>query len=148
MVKYIFTLFFLISYIFGQQLSSTVSSEKIGLTESVIYTIKINDIDSNPLVDIEKIKKNFSIISGPNIGSEYKFVNGNKSSSRSISWTLIPLKDGLLEIPSIVVKVGEKSFNTKVIQIQVSKQKSSDASKDLFLEINVSSDKVLSLIHI
>ena len=131
------------SYIFGQQLSSTVSSEKIGLTESVIYTIKINDIDSNPSVDIEKIKKNFSIISGPNIGSEYKFVNGNKSSSRSISWTLIPLKDGLLEIPSIVVKVGEKSFNTKVIQIQVSKQKSSDASKDLFLEINVSSDKVV-----
>lgn len=143
MVKKIFTLFFLMSYIFGQQLSSTVSSEKIGLTESVIYTIKINDIDSNPSVDIEKIKKNFSIISGPNIGSEYKFVNGNKSSSRSISWTLIPLKDGLLEIPSIVVKVGEKSFNTKVIQIQVSKQKSSDASKDLFLEINVSSDKVV-----
>ena len=143
MVKYIFTLFFLISYIFGQQLSSTVSSEKIGLTESVIYTIKINDIDSNPSVDIEKIKKNFSIISGPNIGSEYKFINGNKSSSRSISWTLIPLKDGLLEIPSIVVKVGDKSFNTKVIQIQVSKQKSSDASKDLFLEINVSNDKVV-----
>ena len=143
MVKNIFTLFFLMRYIFGQQLSSTVSSEKIGLTESVIYTIKINDIDSNPLVDIEKIKKNFSIISGPNIGSEYRFVNGNKSSSRSISWTLIPLKDGLLEIPSIVVKVGEKSFNTKVIQIQVSKQKSSDASKDLFLEINVSNNKVV-----
>ena len=143
MVKNLFILLFSISYIFGQQLLSTISSEKIGLTESIIFTIKINDIDSNPSVDIEKIEKNFSIISGPNIGSEYRFVNGSKSSSRSISWTLIPLKDGLLEIPSLVVNVGDKSFNTKIHQIKVSKQKSSDASKDLFLEIKVSDNKVV-----
>ena len=138
-------LFFLLSLssIYSQQLSSTVSSNKIGLTESIIFTIKITDIDSNPSVDINQIEDSFSIISGPNIGSEYRFVNGNKSSSRSISWTLIPLKDGLLEIPSINVNVGKKSFKTDVHQVQVSKQKSSDATKDLFLEIKVSNDKVV-----
>ena len=138
-------LFFLLSLssIYSQQLSSTVSSNKIGLTESIIFTIKITDIDSNPSVDINQIEDSFSIISGPNIGSEYRFVNGNKSSSRSISWTLIPLKDGLLEIPSINVNIGKKSFKTDVHQVQVSKQKSSDATKDLFLEIKVSNDKVV-----
>ena len=138
-------LFFLLSLssIYSQQLSSTVSSNKIGLTESIIFTIKITDIDSNPSIDINQIEDSFSIISGPNIGSEYRFVNGNKSSSRSISWTLIPLKDGLLEIPSINVNVGKKSFKTDVHQVQVSKQKSSDATKDLFLEIKVSNDKVV-----
>jgi len=138
-------LFFLLSLssIYSQQLSSTVSSNKIGLTESIIFTIKITDIDSNPSIDINQIEDSFSIISGPNIGSEYRFVNGNKSSSRSISWTLIPLKDGLLEIPSINVNVGKKSFKTDAHQVQVSKQKSSDATKDLFLEIKVSNDKVV-----
>ena len=143
MVKFSLFLLFFFSSIYSQQLSSTVSSNKIGLTESLIFTIKITDIDSNPSVDIKQIEDNFTIISGPNIGSEYRFVNGNKSSSRSISWTLIPLKDGLLEIPSINVNVGKKSFNTKIHQVQVSKQKSSEATKDIFLEIKVSNDKVV-----
>ena len=143
MVKFSLFLLFFFSSIYSQQLLSTVSSNKIGLTESLIFTIKITDIDSNPSVDIKQIEDNFTIISGPNIGSEYRFVNGNKSSSRSISWTLIPLKDGLLEIPSINVNVGKKSFNTKIHQVQVSKQKSSEATKDIFLEIKVSNDKVV-----
>ncbi len=142
MVKFSLFLLLFFSSIYSQQLSSTVSSNKIGLTESLIFTIKITDIDSNPSVDIKQIEDNFSIISGPNIGSEYRFINGNKSSSRSISWTLIPLKDGLLEIPSVNVNIGKKSLNTKIHQVQVSKQKSSETTKDIFLEIKVSDDKV------
>ena len=133
MVKFSLFLLFFFSSIYSQQLSSTVSSNKIGLTESLIFTIKITDIDSNPSVDIKQIEDNFTIISGPNIGSEYRFVNGNKSSSRS-SWTLIPLKDGLLEIPSDVI-VG-KSFNTKIHQVQVSKQNLQKLPKS-FLEIKL-----------
>ena len=143
MVRIFLITLLLLNFTFPQEISSSISTKNISITESVIFTIKISDIDKNPSVDISEIEDFFSIISGPNIGSEYRFVNGNKSSSRSISWTLIPLKDGLLEIPSINVNVGKKSFNTKIHQVQVSKQKSSEATKDIFLEIKVSNDKVV-----
>ena len=78
-----------ISLIFAQDISSFVSTKNISISESIIFTIKISDIDENPSVDISKIEDSFSIISGPNIGSEYRFINGDRASSRSISWTLI-----------------------------------------------------------
>ena len=45
MVKFSLFLLFFFSSIYSQQLSSTVSSNKIGITESLIFTIKITDID-------------------------------------------------------------------------------------------------------
>ena len=143
MVKVLIIQFILSSLVFAQQLSSTVSSNNINLTESVIYTIKISEIDENPSVDIQSLKNTFSIIAGPNIGSEYRFINGKRSSSRSISWTLIPLKEGKLKIPSFDVKVLDKTFTTKSHEVKVSKQTVADAAKDLFLELKVSKKNVV-----
>ena len=111
MVK-LFVIFFLFTSIFSQEIESTVSSSKINLTESIIYTIKIDDVEVNPEVRLDKLEKSFSIIAGPNVGSEYRYINGKRSSSRSISWTLIPKGDGILIIPSFEVKVGKKIFFT------------------------------------
>ena len=55
----------LISLIFAKDISSFVSAKNISITESVIFTIKISDVDENPVVDISKIEDSFSIISGP-----------------------------------------------------------------------------------
>ena len=130
-----------ISLISAKDISSFVSAKNISITESVIFTIKISDVDENPAVDISKIEDSFSIISGPNIGSEYRFINGDRTSSRSISWTLIPKKHGQLEIPSLKVKIGNKILITKSHTVQVSKQTSDQATKDLFLEVKVSKNE-------
>ena len=130
-----------ISLIFAQDISSFVSTKNISISESIIFTIKISDIDENPSVDISKIEDSFSIISGPNIGSEYRFINGDRASSRSISWTLIAKKHGQLEIPSLKVKIGKKTLITEPHTIQVSKQTADQATKDLFLELKVSKDQ-------
>ena len=130
-----------ISLIFAQDISSFVSTKNISISESIIFTIKISDIDENPSVDISKIEDSFSIISGPNIGSEYRFINGDRASSRSISWTLIAKKHGQLEIPSLKVKIGKKTLITEPHTIQVSKQTADQATKDLFLELKVSKDE-------
>ena len=130
-----------ISLIFAQDISSFVSTKNISISESIIFTIKISDIDENPSVDISKIEDSFSIISGPNIGSEYRFINGDRASSRSISWTLIAKKHGQLEIPSLRVKIGKKTLITEPHTIQVSKQTADQATKDLFLELKVSKDE-------
>ena len=78
MVRAFFIILSFISFVFSQEISSSVSTKNISITESVIFTIKISDIDENPSVDISEIEDSFSIISGPNIGSEYRFVKDEK----------------------------------------------------------------------
>ena len=141
MVRAFLIILSFISFIFSQEISSSVSTKNISITESVIFTIKISDIDENPSVDISEIEDSFSIISGPNIGSEYRFVNGNRTSSRSISWTLIAKSHGSLTIPSLNVIVGRKTLITEPHEIIVSKQNTDQSIKDLFLEVKVSKDK-------
>ena len=137
---FLITLLFL-NFTFPQEISSSISTKNISITESVIFTIKISDIDENPSVDISEIEDFFSIISGPNIGSEYRFVNGNRTSSRSISWTLIAKNHGKLVIPSLNVIIGKKTLVTNSHEILVSKQNTEQSIKDLFLEVKVSKDK-------
>ena len=141
MVRTFLIILSFISFVFSQEISSSVSTKNISITESVIFTIKISDIDENPSVDISEIEDSFSIISGPNIGSEYRFVNGNRTSSRSISWTLIAKSHGSLTIPSLNVIVGRKTLITEPHEIIVSKQNTDQSIKDLFLEVKVSKDK-------
>ena len=139
----IFIIYLLFSNIFSQELTSSVSSNEINLTESIIYTIKINDIEVNPEVNLEKLENSFSIIAGPNIGSEYRYVNGERSSSRSISWTLIPKKQGKLIIPPMEVKIGNDRLFTKEFEIQVSKQDIDKSTKDLILEVKIDKTDVV-----
>ena len=142
MVK-LFVIFFLFTSIFSQEIESTVSSSKINLTESIIYTIKIDDVEVNPEVRLDKLEKSFSIIAGPNVGSEYRYINGKRSSSRSISWTLIPKGDGILIIPSFEVKVGKKIFFTKEFKVEVVEQNIDKSTKDLILEVNIDKTDVV-----
>tara|TARA_X000001036_G_scaffold135182_1_gene128014 strand:+ start:4223 stop:5929 length:1707 start_codon:yes stop_codon:yes gene_type:complete len=141
MVRIFLITLLLLNFTFPQEISSSISTKNISITESVIFTIKISDIDKNPSVDISEIEDFFSIISGPNIGSEYRFVNGNRTSSRSISWTLIAKNHGKIVIPSLNVIIGKKTLVTNSHEILVSKQNTDQSIKDLFLEVKVSKDK-------
>ena len=141
MVRIFLIIFFALGFALPQEISSSVSTKNISITESIIFTIKISDIDENPSVDISQIEDSFSIISGPNIGSEYRFINGDRTSSRSISWTLIAKNHGKLVIPSLKVIVGKKTLITEPHEIIVSKQNTDQSIKDLFLEVKVSKDK-------
>ena len=141
MVRIFLIIFFALGFALPQEISSSVSTKNISITESIIFTIKISDIDENPSVDISQIEDSFSIISGPNIGSEYRFINGDRTSSRSISWTLIAKNHGKLVVPSLKVIVGKKTLITEPHEIIVSKQNTDQSIKDLFLEVKVSKDK-------
>ena len=141
MVRIFLIILFTLGFALPQEISSSVSTKNISITESIIFTIKISDIDENPSVDISQIEDSFSIISGPNIGSEYRFINGDRTSSRSISWTLIAKNHGKLVVPSLKVIVGKKTLITEPHEIIVSKQNTDQSIKDLFLEVKVSKDK-------
>ena len=133
---------FLFSSLFSQNLETIVSDREISLNESIDFTIKLDNINTNPEVNFDPVLNYFSIISGPNIGSEYKFINGKKSSSRSISWRIIPKRTGEINIPSLEVKVGKKIYFTNEMKVTVSEKISNSTNNDMFLKIEVSNENV------
>ena len=79
MIKHLLISIILISCLSSQEIETFVVSKNIDISESFTFTIKIKDIDVDPEVDISPMLENFSVIIGPNIGSEYKFINVKKS---------------------------------------------------------------------
>jgi hypothetical protein len=136
--KYIIVPLMLITCLFAQQIETIVVDKNIDIDQSFNYTIKINGTGEDPEVDISPLLDNFSIVMGPNIGSEYKFINGKKSSSKSISWTLIAKKIGEIEIPQLDLVLGNNRYTTGKITMNVSKKSTGELSSDMFLKIDVS----------
>ena len=138
MIRHLLISIILISCLFSQEIETFVVNKNIDISESFTFTIKIKDIDMDPEVDISPMLDNFSVIIGPNIGSEYKFINGKKSTSRSISWTIIAQKVGKLKIPKLEVILGGKKYFTDEVTMNVSKKTIDESIGDMFLNIEVS----------
>jgi hypothetical protein len=137
-IKHLLISIILISCLFSQEIETFVVSKDIDISESFTFTIKIKDIDVDPEVDISPMLENFSVIIGPNIGSEYKFINGKKSTSRSISWTIVAQKVGKLKIPKLKVVLAGKQYFTDEVIMNVSKKTIDGAIGDMFLRIEIS----------
>ena len=138
MIRHLLISIILISSLFSQEIETFVVNKNIDISESFTFTIKIKDIDMDPEVDLSPMLDNFSVIIGPNIGSEYKFINGKKSTSRSISWTVIAQKVGKLKIPKLEVILGGKQYFTDEVTMNISKKTIDESIGDMFLKIEVS----------
>lgn len=137
----IFGLFF--SFLFSQEVKVVLSQNKISTSQSLTLSIEIKNTEDNPEVDISEVLSNFSIVSGPLLSSEYRFINGIKSSSRKLSWILIPLREGVFTYENLNVKIGSKIIKTDKFQIEVTKDNlSQENSEEIFLKIDVSSKEI------
>jgi len=138
---FIFSLFF--SFLFSQEVKVVLSQNKISTSQSLTLSIEIKNTEDNPEVDISEVLSNFSIVSGPSLSSEYRFINGIKSSSRKLSWILIPLREGVFTYENLNVKIGSKIIKTDKFQIEVTKDNlSQENSEEIFLKIDVSSKEI------
>jgi len=137
-IRYLLSIIIFTTSLISQDIETFVVNKNIDIDQSFNFTIKIKDIDTDPEVDISPILDNFSVIMGPNIGSEYKFINGKKSTSRSISWTIIAKKSGELKIPRLKVILDDKKYFTEELIMNVSKKATDTLATDMFLKIEVS----------
>ena len=138
MIRYLLAIIIFTSSLISQDIEAFVVSKNIDIDQSFNFTIKIKDIDIDPEVDISPMLDNFSVIMGPNIGSEYKFINGKKSISRSISWTIIAKKPGEIKIPRLEVVLNGKQYFTEELIMNVSKKETDTIATDMFLKMEVS----------
>ncbi len=134
---YNFFLFLLFSLLNGQSIQIAVDKNK--LIEGDYLTLEVEAINSEgfPNLDINVLKSDFDIIGGPNQQTNIQFLNGQRSSTKKLSWTLSPKKTGKLFIPKLKGFIDGKRFEGNTIEINVLKQKAKNFSAEVFIKTNV-----------
>ena len=132
---WIFSSILMVSFIFGQiRVTASVDVNRISKNETLGFKIVAVNADGTPNVDISPILNEFKIISGPAQQTNIQWVNGAMTSSRNLSWTLLPKKEGQLNIPSLNVTIGKQVFRTNPIGILVEKGAGRAQMANLFIE--------------
>ncbi|MBC8345894.1 MAG: protein BatD [Candidatus Marinimicrobia bacterium] len=114
--------------------TASVDVDRISKNETLGFKIVAVNADATPNVNISPILQHFKIVSGPAQQTNIQWVNGAMTSSRSLSWTLLPKKDGKLNIPSLAVTIGKQTYRTNPIGIQVQKGAGRSQMAHLFIE--------------
>ncbi len=111
-----------VTYVLGQdtQVSASVSTDTIGVQDQFQFTVTVSGRDSGDAAPprISSLQ-NFKIVSGPNISSQFQWINGRSSSSKRFIYILIPEKEGQFTIDPVEVPVGDKTYRTPQLQVRV-----------------------------
>jgi tetratricopeptide (TPR) repeat protein len=102
------------------QVTASVGSDTVGIQDQFQLAITVSGRDSgdaeNP--QISRLQ-NFRVVSGPNISTQFQWINGRSSSNRSFIYILIPEKEGQFTIDPVEVRVGSKIYKTQPLQVRV-----------------------------
>jgi hypothetical protein len=61
------------------------------------------------------------LMGGPSTSSQFQWINGQSSASRSFTYIFLPAQEGTLRIPPIKIQVDGKRFQTQELTLQVAK---------------------------
>lgn len=117
------TLIFLSTFILSQVLLAQKLNVQVSTTKpSVGVPFEISfSINAVPQDFVPPSFNNFEIISGPNQSQNIQFINGNLSQSFSISYVLIPKKEGTFVINAAKAIVNGQSIYSSPITLEVQK---------------------------
>lgn len=119
LVRFLLFLLSFVSFVMAEiKVYGTVDANRISVDETVNFKVTAEASGGFPQLDIMQVK-DFTVISGPSQSSSFQWINGKMSSSKSLSWTLIPNRTGTLVIPPLHVTVDRKTFRLEPISITV-----------------------------
>ena len=117
MVKKFTILFFALNCLFISaqvKFDATVSKSKLGLNERLRVDFVMNQNGDNfSPPDFE----NFQIIGGPNQSISTKYVNGERSFSKTYSYFLQPLRKGSLRIKQASIEIDGEEYKSLPIEV-------------------------------
>ena len=100
MLKVIYFNIFL-SICFSQSIQISVDKNSIDKEETITFSIEASSSQNFPKVDISVLKQSFEIISGPSQMTNIQWVNGQMTSTKTLKWTISPIKTGKIIIPPV-----------------------------------------------
>lgn len=108
------------SILFAGEFTATVNRNQIHLEEGVILSLTLKDVAAKSAPSLQPLNASF-VISSQQQSSNTVIHNGKVSSTVSWKLTLIPKKEGELQIPSLMVATAEGMLSSQPITIKVSK---------------------------
>ncbi len=122
--KSIIFIILLFSISFAEKINFSASVDKNHITSQdiITYSVVIEGAKDFPNITKPNIK-DFVIISGPSLSSNFSMINGSVSVSKTFSWRLAPVKSGDLVIEPIKVKYKRRTYTTEKIIVSVIENK-------------------------
>ncbi|MBL50951.1 MAG: hypothetical protein CMG57_03235 [Candidatus Marinimicrobia bacterium] len=122
----IFAILFVLNTVWAKTVQISVDRNRLDEGELVTLSVEVSGSENFAKININPIKKDFEIVSGPSQQTNIQWINGSMTSTKTLSWSLSPIRGGSLTIPSLSGTVDGKSFRGKPIKIQVKKASDSD----------------------
>tara|TARA_Y100000768_G_scaffold113030_1_gene83305 strand:- start:4738 stop:6459 length:1722 start_codon:yes stop_codon:yes gene_type:complete len=116
--RFLVLLLFL-SFVSSESIQISVDKNQLEAGELLKLSIEVIDGEDFAKVDLSLLENNFEIISGPSQQTNIQWVNGQMTSIKTLSWSILPKKSGDLIIPALSGFVGDKRFKGKKIKIKV-----------------------------
>ena len=136
-MKILYQITFLFSFIFSQSIQISVDNNQIEEGDLINLSVEATGSKDFPQVDLTVLKPIFEIIGGPSQQTNIQFINGKRSSTKTISWTITPQKSGNIYIPAISGFIDGKKFEGKRIPINVIKLKDTANKSLVFIKTDV-----------
>ncbi|UCH93832.1 MAG: protein BatD [Candidatus Aminicenantes bacterium] len=99
------------------EVRASISADKIGIDDVLIYTFTCKNIDNPPQPDVFHFK-NFKVVQTSQ-SSEFRFINGVTSRYTNFLFYLTPLKTGQLTIPAVTYKYEGEEYKTQSFTVEV-----------------------------
>ena len=115
--------------LFGVEVTASVDARSVLVQQPFTLTIEARGGEGMPVVRMPEID-GLATISGPMQSSNYSWVNGKATVSKTVSYTLVPLKPGPLTIPALDVRVDRKVHRTQAIGIMVQQRGDESSSEE------------------
>jgi len=134
----------------GIEIAAVVEKDNLSIGESFIYQIQIQGSDNASGFPKERwsdsdFTKSFSVkfLGGQNNSSrQISIINGHRkeiiNTAYIISWSLTPLKSGILTIPSVSLTIENNQYTTRSIKIE---SREAVESENLKLLVSFDNDK-------
>lgn len=102
------------------QVTATVSTDTVGIQDQFQLTVTITGNDSSRAQTPRLPRlQGFRVVAGPSLNTQYQWINGQASGSRSFIYVLLPEKEGQFTIDAIEVTVGNRIYKTRPIAVRV-----------------------------
>jgi hypothetical protein len=103
------------------QVNASVSTDVLGVQDQLQFTITVSGKDAGDVEPPRLAKiKGFQIVGGPSVSSQFQWINGRSSSSKSFGWILLSEQEGQFTIDPVEVRAGNRVFKTQPLTIKVS----------------------------
>ena len=141
-MKALYQIIFLFSFVFCQSIQISVDNNEIEEGDLISLSVEATGSKDFPQIDLSVLKPIFDILGGPSQQTNVQFINGKRSSTKTISWTISPKKNGKIYIPALNGIIDGKKFKGKRIPINVIKVNNKTTKSSVFIKTDIDKKSV------